>query len=328
MRAVVVERFGEPGVLAVVEASDPVVGPGQALIDVAVADVLFLDAQLRAGWGREFFGIAPPFVPGDGVAGRVVAVGEGTDPGWVGRRVIARTGGSAGYVGGGYAERAVAPETELVAAPDDLDLTIAAALLHDGPTALGLAESTGIEPGEWVLVVGAAGGMGTLLLQLARAVDAKVIGAARGQAKLDHVRSIGADAAIDYAAPDWVDQAKQAAGGEVTVAFDGVGGAIGTAAFAAVAPGGRFSAHGSASGAFAAIDPGTAAARRVTMRGIEQAQFGSATWRRLAARALTEAAAGRLRPVIGQSFPLERAADAHVAIEARRALGKTLLEVA
>lgn len=148
MRAIVAERFGGPRVLAAIDLPEPVAGPGQVVIDVGVADVLFLDAQLRAGWGQEFFGIVPPFVPGDGVAGRVVAVGDGVSPRWLGRRVVARTGGGSGYAGGGYAELAAVREEDAAEVPDGLDLADAAALLHDGPTALGLVESTGVGPGE------------------------------------------------------------------------------------------------------------------------------------------------------------------------------------
>lgn len=328
MRAIMAERFGGPRVLAAVDRPEPVAGPGQLVIDVKVADVLFLDTQLRAGWGQEFFGIIPPFVPGDGVAGRAAAVGDGVSPRWLGRRVVARTGGGGGYAGGGYAERAAVREEYVAEVPDGLDLTDAAALLHDGPTAIGLAESTGVGQGEWVLVVGAAGGMGTLLVQLANGAGARVVGAARGREKLDLVRSLGAAVVVDYADPDWLHLVRQAAGVDgVAAVFDGVGGEAGTAAFAALAPGGRFSAHGAPSGDFAAINPDVAAARGVTVRGIEQTQFAPAAWRRLAERAMAEAVAGRLRPSIGQIYSLAHATDAHTAIEARAALGKTLLAV-
>jgi NADPH2:quinone reductase len=109
------------------------------------------------------------------------------------------------------------------------------------------------------------------------------------------------------------------------VVFDGVGGQIGRAAFGVTARGGRFSAHGAPSGAFTVIDPQEAERHGVTVRGIEHVQFAPADAKRLAERALSEAAAGRIRPVIGQTFPLERAADAHAAMEARGVIGKTLL---
>ena len=321
MRVVQATRFGGPEVLVTSEAPDPVAGPGQVVIDVSVAPVLMLETQIRRGWGGEYFTVKPPYVPGGGVAGEVVSVGEGVDPAWVGRRVVTDTG-----EGGGYAERAVAPAEGLIPVPDGLGLPEAAALLHDGRTALGLAEEAQVQPGEWVLVVAAGGGMGILLVQLAHAAGAWVIGAARGKEKLDLAQKLGADAVVDYSEPGWPEQVCEATGGAgPDVVFDGVGGQIGKAAFEVTAHGGRFSAHGAPSGGFAEIDPQEAQRRGVTVRGIEQVQFAPADAKRLAERALSEAAAGRIRPIIGQTFPLERAAAAHAAIEARGVIGKTLL---
>jgi len=321
MRMVQVTRFGGPEVLVTSEAPDPVAGPGQVVVDVSVAPVLFVETQIRRGWGGEWFKVKPPYVPGFGVAGQVISVGEGVDPGWVGRHVVTNT-----HEGGGYAEQAVAPAEGLIPVPDGLGLREAAALLHDGTTALGLAEGARIRPKEWVLVVAAAGGLGILLMQLAHVAGARVIGAARGKRKLDLARELGADAVVDYSEPGWPERVRDAARGTgPDVVFDGVGGQIGRAAFEVTARGGRFSAHGAPSGAFAPIDPQEAERRGVTVRGIEQVQFAPADAKRLAERALSEAAAGRIRPVIGQTFPLERAADAHAAIEARGVIGKTLL---
>jgi len=100
MRVVEVTKFGGPEVLQVRQAADPVAGPGQVVVGVSAADVMSLDAQLRAGWGQEWFPNRPPFVPGTGVAGRVLSAGEGVDPGWVGRRGAALvSGGDAESVG-------------------------------------------------------------------------------------------------------------------------------------------------------------------------------------------------------------------------------------
>jgi NADPH2:quinone reductase len=244
------------------------------------------------------------------------------DPGWVGRRVVART------EGGGYAERAVVPAEGLVPVPDGLGLLEAAALLHDGPTALGLVEGAGMRPGEWALVLAAGGGMGTLLVQLARAAGARVVGAARGEGKLGLVRELGAEVAVDYSEAGWPGRVREATGGAgPDVVFDGVGGRIGEEAFGITSRGGRFSAHGAASGNFADVDPQDAERRGVSVVGIERVQFAPADARRLAGQAMSEAAAGRLRPVVGQTFPLDRAADAHAAMEARGVVGKTLLLV-
>jgi NADPH2:quinone reductase len=257
------------------------------------------------------------------VAGEVISVAEGVDPGWAGRRVITHTGERGGE--GGYAQKAVARADRLIPVPGSLGLREAAALLHDGPTALGLAERAQLQPGDWVLVLGAGGGMGLLLLQLAHAA-ARVIAAARGRRKLDLTLELGADAVADYSEPGWTERIAETTGGAgPDVIFDGVGGQIGRAAFEITASGGQFSAHGASSGAFTEIDPQQANQRGLTVRGIEQVQFAPADLRGLSERVLSEAAAGRIRPVIGQTFPLDQAAAAHAAIEARSVIGKTLL---
>ncbi|HMG62767.1 MAG TPA: zinc-binding dehydrogenase, partial [Streptosporangiaceae bacterium] len=172
----------------------------------------------------------------------------------------------------------------------------------------------------------AGGGRGLMLIQLALAAGAQVIAAARGAWKLDLARRLGADAAVDYSAPDWASQARAATGGAgADVVLDGAGGAVGTAAFGVTADGGRFSAHGAAAGGFAVIDEQLAARRRVTVRGISSVQFSPADSRRLTGEALAAAADGSIRPVIGQTFPLDHARQAHAAIESRSVLGKTLL---
>ena len=317
-----VSRFGGPEVLTPRRVPDPGAGPRQVVIQAAAADVLLVDAMIRSGRGAAFFPIRPPYVPGNGVAGVVIATGDDVDPAWTGRAAVVHTGAAGGS--GGYAERAVVPAADLIPVPPGLGLPEAAALLHDGATAFGLLEVAAIKPGEWVLVTAAGGGMGVLLVQLARAAGGRVNGAARGRAKLDLVRDAGAEAAVDYSEPGWTAQVREVTAGHgADVVFDGAGGALGRAAFEATAPGGRFSAHGMSDGGFARVDAQEAARRGITMHGIEP--YEPAVFRRLAAAALAEAAAGRLRPVIGQTFPLDLAADAHAALEARTALAKTLL---
>jgi len=344
MRVVEATRFGGPGVLRVGDAPDPAAGPGQVIIDVAVADVLFLDTEIRSGQARAWFPIEPPYVPGSGVAGRVLAVGPDVDPGWSGRRVIAHTGEPGGY--GAYAERAAVRAERLIRVPDGLDLRTAGALVHDGLTAAGLVEAAGLaraagltadqEPGaaraadldevRSVLVTAAAGGMGNLLVQLAHAAGARVVAAARGKRKLDLALKLGADTALDYTERRWPELVREATGGRgADVVFDGVGGEVGLAAFEATADGGVFSAHGAAAGGFAPIEPASAERRGIRLRGITDVQYSTAERIRLAGRALAAAAAGRIRPVIGQTFPLEKAAEAHAAVESRTVIGKTLL---
>jgi NADPH2:quinone reductase len=320
MRAVLVTAFGGPEVLEMTSVPDVAAGAGQVVVDVAVAGVLSVDAMIRRGHGGDYFPVRPPYVPGVGVAGQVGSVGEGSDTAdraWLGRRVLAD------LEGGGYAERVVAPVERLIPIPDALGSREAMALLHDGSTALALFEAAGVRRGESVLVQPAAGGLGSLLVQLALAAGAHVVGAARGAAKLALVKDLGADAVVDYSTPEWTRRVSEI--GAVHVVFDGVGGDIGRAALDIVAPGGRFSSYGMAGGAPTVVDPQDARSRGVRALGMEQLTGFAAGRKRRAERMLQAAADGRIRPVIGQTYPLERAAEAHDAIETRRLAGKALL---
>lgn len=307
----------------------PAAGPGEVVVEVAVADVLFLDTQLRTGWGREWFPMALPYVPGNGVGGTVTEVGPGVDAGWVGRQVIARVGRHVNGVQvpvGGYAERAAAPVGELIEVPDGLGLPEAITFLHDGATALHLLDRASIAEGEWVLVNAAGGSLGAFLVPLAKAAGAQVVGAARGESKLALVREWGADAAVDYSEPGWVDRVRAVAEG-VDVVFDGAGGARGRDAFELARPGARFLAYGAASGDFVQVGPDEARRREVRLIGMADLGNDADKNHRNLRRLLADAAAGKVRPFVGQTFPLERAGEAHAAIEERRTVGKTVLLV-
>ena len=300
--------------------------PGQLVVAASASDVMFLDTMIRAGRGSSFFPIRPPYVPGNGVAGTVVSVGDGVDDGWIGRPVIAHTGGAGGT--GGYAERAVVNLDDTVIVPGGLNPLDAVAVLHDGPTALRIIRLVDIGPEDRVLILGAAGGMGILLVQLARARGAKVIGAARGNAKVNAVGAAGADVAIDYGRPDWTSLVLDAtAGAGPTVVLDGVGGQLGHQAYEIVTDGGRFSAHGAPSGSFAQIDSSDAGRRNVTVTGLADLQVRPGERAELARSLLPEVRAGKVRPLVCQTFPLAEAARAHAMIEARKAIAKTLLIV-
>ncbi|WP_329249755.1 zinc-binding dehydrogenase [Actinoallomurus sp. NBC_01490] len=320
MRAATVSRFGGPEVFELVETPDPAPGPGEVLISVEVIDTLWLETMVRSGAGQDFWPMRPPYVPGNGVAGRIVQVGAGVDQSLRGRRVVAHTGGE-----GGYADRAVVAAESAVAVPDEVDLTVAAALLHDGVTALALFDTTKVGPRDGVLVIGASGGLGVLCVRLARARAAKVVAVARG-AKLERVARLGPDASIDSARPDWVEQARAVFGEHgADVVLDNVGGALGEAGFTLTARGGRFSAHGTPSGRFASIDRQAADEREVSVTGIQAVQLSERDRTRYVEQALREAAAGVIAPVIGQTFSLDQAGAAHAAIEGRTAFGKTLI---
>lgn len=321
MRAVWMREFGPPEVLIPGEAPESEPGPGQLLVAVVAAGVTFVETQVRAGRSpRPGAGPRLPMIPGNGVAGEVVAVGPGVDRRRIGERVVTTTGGQ-----GGYAEMVAVEAANLIPVPADLDLPEAVALLADGRTALALMRVSRAGAGEHVLVEAAGGGVGTLLVQLARNAGAHVIAAASEPRKLDLARDLGAAFTVNYSEPDWPDRVREATNGAgIDVAFDGVGGAIGRAAFELLAPGGRFVVFGLASGSITQVSLSEVLARGVSVVGGGQIRSAE-DMRELSAAAIAEAAAGRLRPIIGQTFPLERAADAHAAIEARATLGKTML---
>ncbi|MEU1586917.1 zinc-binding dehydrogenase [Micromonospora sp. NPDC005710] len=320
MRAIQVSEYGGPEVLTPVELPDPQAGEGQVIVRAEAVDTIYVETQIRGGWG-ERFGVTPPYVPGGAAAGTVLSIGPGVSASWLGRHVLAGAG-----TRGSYAELVRADVDRLVPVPDGLGPREAAALAHDGVTAMGILDGVGVKPGDRVLILAAAGGMGTLLVQLAHRLGAQVVGAARGTDKLTLVRRLGADAVVDYTADGWTDAVREALGGHaVDVLLDGVGGRLGSDACHLVADGGRISAHGAASGDFAAMDPRSADARGIRRYGIADVQFEARRMVQLASRALTEAAEGRIRLVIAREFPLSSAAEAHRAIEARSIAGKALL---
>lgn len=317
MRAVWLREFGGPETLVPGPAPDPVAGPGQVLIEVAHANLTFVETMFRAtGFGP--FRAALPVIPGNGVGGVISAVGPDVDPARVGSRVVTATGGT-----GGYAERVAVDATAPLPVPDGLPLDRAVALLADGRTALLLTRAAGLRPGDRVLVEAAAGGVGSLLTQLAAAAGARVVAAAGGSRKVALLRERGCDVAVDYREPDWTDRVRAATGG-VDVVFDGVGGPLARAAFDLLVAGGRMLSFGLAGGTWADIPDGLAASRGVSLL---RPAAPPEQLRVLTELALAEGAAGRLRPLIGQRFPLERAAEAHAAMESRATVGKTLLDV-
>ncbi|WNV90419.1 zinc-binding dehydrogenase [Umezawaea sp. Da 62-37] len=307
MRAVWLREFGGPEVLVEEATPDPAPGPGQVVIAVALVNTTFVETQVRAG--RAPWPVRLPIIPGNGVGGIVT---ESADPALVGATVVTGTGGS-----GAYAERVAVNADELIAVPPDIPLDHAVALLADGRTATMLADAVGLRAGDRVLVEAAAGGVGTLLVQLARAAGAVVVAAVGGSHKVAAVT--GADVVVDYRSDDWADQVRTAVGA-LDVVFDGVGGTIARTAFSLVAAGGRMISYGASCGERAGIQASDAADHGVALLGLPRPTTAEA-------RACTLRAFGSLVPVIGQRFPLARASDAHAAIESRSTIGKTLLEV-
>ncbi|WP_394359357.1 zinc-binding dehydrogenase [Amycolatopsis sp. SB7-3] len=320
MREIRVSRFGDPGVLEQVEVPTPEPGAGELRVTVTAAGVGWLDALIRRGDGPDVFAVEPPYVPGGAVAGTVDAVGDGVDEDWLGKAVLTHAPG--GY-GGGYADTVVALPDDTFAIPEKLDPRHAVALFDDGSTALALLEKTPVAAGERVLVMPGVGGLGSVLVQLARAAGATVVAAVRGEEKAAIARKLGAEP-VDYSAADWTGEVLARTGGHrLDVVFDGVGGELGAASLTLLGNGGRFSGYGMSSGAEAVIGD----ADRARLSVVDMAQLVG-FWPDNARRVreiLRRAAEGTVTPVIGRTYPLAEASAAHSDIEARRYTGKSLL---
>jgi NADPH2:quinone reductase len=323
MHAVVLHAFGPAENLRYETVPDPVPGPGQVRIAVKAAGVHLVETMMRSGLVSQTLPPLPelPSIFGGEVAGTVESVGAGVDPGWIGREVVTSAG-----TPGGYAELAVAELASVHRLPDALGPEAAVAMVVTGVTALQLLDVAKLTSRDVVLVTSAAGGIGRLLVQHARGLDAKVIGAAGGPTKVAAVRRLGADIAVDYNEPSWEKALTEKLGGRaVTVVLDGVGGDKARAAFELIADGGRYLTIGNASQQDFRPDPDRLTERGITAIDALMLLIGRPQERpRFEALALAAAGAGRLVPSV-QTFPLSQAAAAHAALETRATTGKVVL---
>ncbi|MFE9133507.1 zinc-binding dehydrogenase [Streptomyces sp. NPDC007355] len=330
MHAIRLHAFGPAENLTYEEAPDPVPGPGQVRVRVAAAGVHLLDTALREGMTGPFPAPATlPTVPGREVAGTVDALGEGTDPAWLGKRVVAHLGMNPG----GYAELAVTDAARLHALPDHLGEAQAVAMIGTGRTTLGILQFTELGPESVAIVPAAAGGIGTLLVQFAKNAGATVIGLAGGPAKVALVQENGADLAVDYKEPDWPEKVRAYLGDRTaTVVYDSVGGDTGRAAVGLLGKGGQhivfgWSGAGLHDGEALTFTPEELAARGITSESVlgpVMIQKAGGDVRALELAALDAAATGTLRPAVHR-FPLADAAGAHRALETRGTVGKVVL---
>lgn len=321
MRRVKVDQYGPPSVLEIEELSDPTPAAGEVLVAVSYAGVTFVETQVRAGRPPWSGPLPPlPYLPGNAVEGEVIATGHGVDRAVVGSRVVTATGGTRGY-----ADRVTVDAGTLIPVPDTLPPGHAVALLADGRTALSVARAASMRSGESVVVTAAAGGVGSLLVQLA-AGTGTVIALAGGEQKCAHATALGADIVIDYSRPEWSRQLSQSVDTHgMDLAFDGVGGAVGAMILDVAPPRSRLSIFGMASGSYTDASLRDVVLKGITVIGgvqVHSQRDNSA----LSTEALARAVDGRLVATIGQVFPLARAAEAHAAIESRSVIGKTLLE--
>ncbi len=323
MRAVVVSELGAPEVLRLLDVPEPQPGAGEVTIDVAFAGVNFAEVKARSVGYRV---TELPFVPGVEVSGRIRAVGAGVTGLRVGQRVAAFLDG------GGYAEVVRALATRTFALPDELELRAAASLTAVLPTAYALIHQVGrLRPQESVLVQGAAGGVGTVLGQIARlAGAAKVYGVVSHPDKAAYAKEFGYDEV--FVGDDWDQQLDAATGGQgVDLALDSVGGDTWRRSLDALARYGRLVSFGNAGGGA----PWGAGLPELQDRALSVSAFSILTTaaqapdrlRELTAAAFDLAASWDIQLPVTAEFPLERAAEAHRLIESRTSTGKLLLNV-
>lgn len=322
MRAVVCRSYGPPESLELDDVPEPVPGPGQLLVRVHAAAVNFPDVLFIAG--KYQVKIPPPFIPGNEIAGEVLATGPGA-PFSPGQRV-------AGTTFGAFAEQALLDATQATVVPDDADFAAAAAFGVTYRTAYHALRSTAaVAAGDWVVVLGAAGGVGLAAVDLAVAMGARVLAAASSPEKLELCRQRGAEALVDYDREDLKSRIRELTGDAARVVLDPVGGAYAEPALRGLARGGTFVTLGYAAGSIPAIPLNLILLKDICVRGMEIHTFMT-DYPDEAVRDIEELtqmfAAGTVRPYIGARFPLSEAAAALRHVADRKVLGKVVIDVA
>jgi NADPH:quinone reductase len=322
MRAIRVHQTGDAGSIQQDQVERPKPGEGEALVHVEYAGVNFIDVYKRSG----VYKVPTPFTLGEEGAGAVESVGPGVTEVKPGDRVA-----WAGSMGS-YAEYAVVKAAKLVPVPPEVESKIAAAVMLQGMTAHYLATSLWpLKPGDRCLVHAAAGGVGLLLVQIAKSRGAFVIGTAGSAEKAELARGAGADEVIIYTEKDFVGEVRRiTAGRGVNVIYDSVGKTTFLAGLDALAPRGMMALFGQSSGSVAPIDPqllnqkGSLFLTRPTLH------HYTLTREELLGRAkelFDWIARGQLSVRIGAEYALADAAEAHRALEGRRTTGKVVLRV-
>ena len=324
MRALVCKEYGPPESMVIEEHVDPVPGEGQVLVDVAAAGINFLDVLSIAG--KYQVKTPTPFVPGNEAAGVVSQLGEGVTEFAVGDKVIINT------MGGAFAEKCVADVQTTAPLPDDLNFEQGAGFsVTYGTSAHALKQSANLQPGETVLVLGAAGGVGITAVEIAKAMGARVIAAASSDEKLEFAASAGADETINYSNTPLKETVKEMTGGNgVDVVYDPVGGELADQAFRALAWHGRYLVIGFACGDIPKFAANIALLKEASIIGVWWGTWATKN-PKLQIQNMMEMAAlvadGTLTPRVTESYALDDYADAFKAITERRARGKVILRM-
>ncbi|MEH0579596.1 zinc-binding dehydrogenase [Streptomyces sp. B21-108] len=307
------EQFGGPEVLQVVEVPDLEPRGAHHLLQVSRAGVNYADMHVR---GNSYLApVTLPYIPGNEVVGTTAD----------GKRFVGLT------QGGGYAEQAHVHRRTSWEVPDDVTDEQAVALCLQGNSAYHLLHTVAaVREGQTVAIPAAAGGLGSIAVQLAKGIGAKVIALASTKEKRQLAEDLGADAVVDSTSENLTEEIKEAAGGPVQVALEMTGGPTFHSIIAALAPNGRLAVYGYASGQTTEVSTKVLMEQSITVSGF----WLPTLFRDLKAlpasmNALFDAVrAGSLRPVLGQVYPMSKAAAAHAALAARAHTGKLCLDTA
>jgi NADPH2:quinone reductase len=325
MRRLVITELGTPPGFEVVEEEDPTPGPGEVLLGIEACGFGFVDALMAAGEYQ--IKLPPPFTLGSEAVGRVVALGEGVDGVAVGDRV-------ASYVGiGGFATRLKVAASAVVAVPDEVEATLAAAVPSSYCTALfAFTERTSVQPGRSVLVLGAGGGLGLAAIDVARSLGAStVVAAASSPEKRAAAAEQGADVLVDYTTEDLAATLKALPDGGVDVVYDPVGGEHAFQAFRGLRPDGTFLVVGFAAGDIPSFPLNRILLQNRAVLGVDFGARAMGSDPDLARRTLEATYAGladgTFHPPAPTVLPLEQAVDGLVALRERKVAGKVVVDV-
>ncbi|GHO46731.1 NADPH:quinone oxidoreductase family protein [Ktedonospora formicarum] len=322
MKAVLCKAYGPPESLVIEEIEPLKPGKGQVVIAVKACGVNFPDTLIIQG--KYQFQPPMPFSPGSEVAGVVKALGEGVEAVHIGERVIAFT------LFGGFAEEALAEASQLIRIPDGIDFTTASSFVMTyGTSHYALKNRARLQPGETLLVLGAAGGVGLAAVELGKVMGACVIAAASSAEKLEVCRHYGADEVINYASEDLRERIRALTAGKgVDVVVDPVGGSYSEAALRGMAWDGRFMVIGFTAGEIPRIPLNLMLLKSCSIVGVFWGAFATRDPQRNQenlGELLSWLASGQLKPLISQKYPLNRVADALQSMLARKVTGKAVL---
>jgi NADPH:quinone reductase len=320
VKAIRVHQTGGPEVLRLEDVPDPAPEPGETVVRLEAIGLNFIEVYQRTGLYRS----ALPFTPGGEGAGRVVAVGKEVSAVRPGDRVASTS------LRGSYAELARVPADKLVPVPDDVETGLAAAVLLQGLTAHYLAISTyPLAEESWCLIHAAAGGVGLLLCQIAKARGARVIGTVSTEEKAALASEAGADHVVLYTRQDFVSEARRLTRGRgVAVVYDSVGQSTFEGSLNSLAPRGMLVLFGQSSGPVPPVDPQVLNAKGSLYLTRPTLTHYTASRDELLTRSrdlFVWMESGRLQVRIDRTYPLADAAAAHRALEGRETKGKVLL---